>query len=496
MVLATETKVSKKTPARDIYAYATGECANSLVTNGVGAFALLYYTQALGVDARLTGAALALPLMWDAVIDPFMGQISDNTHSRYGRRHPYILFGGILMVLCFYFFWAVPQAFRSTHVLFWYLVVINVLLRTATTIFFVPYIALGFEICTDYVQRAKLQGTRMGFNMAFNLLGPALAWTIFFKDRAGVESTNVVSNFINMGTVFSVAMLLFVLMIVFTTKKYIEDTRESLRTTSNNLWRICKDIKDALLDKYPRTVFIFILMVAIGFVLVSSLQLYVYVYFMKFSSVQKTFVHGFTMIGCGAGALVSSLLVKKLDKKPAVCVGTMLSVVCNLLLAAFFLTGLIPTNLVYELSGRIPFLAGGGIPVSMICFMIFHTLYWAGFGILLAVSTSMMADVSEISMHMTGINKDGTYAGMFSFIIKASTSFGILISGFCLNWIGFISGGGKQSPEAIYRLAVVTFIGGAAISAISIAAILKYPINREYMEKIKSEPSPNVLTED
>ena len=95
MALQVQQKDSPKTPLRDILAYATGEGANSLVTNGIGAFALLYYTEALGLDYRLAGIALAVSLIWDAITDPVMGHISDNTRSRFGRRHLYILFGGI-----------------------------------------------------------------------------------------------------------------------------------------------------------------------------------------------------------------------------------------------------------------------------------------------------------------------------------------------------------------------------------------------------------------
>ena len=400
------------------------------------------------------------------------------------------------MAICFYFLWAVPEFFRNVSFLFWYLVIINLFLRTATTIFFVPYVALGFEICTDYFERSKLQGVRVGFNMALNLIGPAMAWAIFFKDRVGEESTSVESNFVNMGTTFSIAMLIFVFMIVFSTKKYAKDSRKNLGIVGNDLSHLYKDLKDTILDRHPRTIFIFILIAGIGFVFVACLQMYIYVYFMKFSSMQKSFVHGSGMIGAGAGALVSSLLVRVFDKKATVCMGAILSIICNLSLAFIFSTGLLPTDLVYDLSDKASFLVGYSVPVSMICFTILQALYWSGWGIMLSVSSSMMADVSEVNMHKTGVTKDGSYAAMFSFVIKAATSLGILLSGFCLSWVGFISGSETQSPEAINGLAMITFIGGAAISIMSIIAIAKYSINKEYMEKIKSVMPNQLLIED
>jgi hypothetical protein len=96
-----------------------------------------------------------------------MGHISDNTRSRFGKRHPYLLLGGLAMVVSFFFLWYVPDFFKSSNTtLFWYLVVMNLILRTTFTAFIIPYTALGFEICTDYFGRTKLQGIKMAMYMA------------------------------------------------------------------------------------------------------------------------------------------------------------------------------------------------------------------------------------------------------------------------------------------------------------------------------------------
>ena len=50
----------------------------------------------LGVSPMLVSVALTVPRIWDAFTDPLMGRISDNFKSRFGRRRPFILLGGIL----------------------------------------------------------------------------------------------------------------------------------------------------------------------------------------------------------------------------------------------------------------------------------------------------------------------------------------------------------------------------------------------------------------
>ena len=98
-----------------------------------------------------------------------------------------------------YLICAVPEVFRgSPGWTFWYLVTINLILRTGLTMFFIPYMALGFEICSDYQGRSRPQAVRVIFNMLINFAGPAMAWTVFFRDQGGIQGTTVASNHRNM----------------------------------------------------------------------------------------------------------------------------------------------------------------------------------------------------------------------------------------------------------------------------------------------------------
>ena len=179
--------------------YALGEGTNSLVMNGVLAFALIYYTKALGMNPFWAGVTMSVSMFWEAVSEPLMGHISDNTRSRWGRRHPHMVLGGGLMAVGCYLICAVPEVFRgSPGWTFWYLVTINLILRTGLTMFFIPYMALGFEICSDYQGRSRLQAVRVIFNMLINFAGPAMAWTVFFRDQGGIQGTTVASNHRNM----------------------------------------------------------------------------------------------------------------------------------------------------------------------------------------------------------------------------------------------------------------------------------------------------------
>ncbi len=467
---------TSKTPLSEIIAYATGDGANSLTMNGIWAFSLLFYTQALGLDHKLAGLALSVAVFYDAITDPLMGYLSDHTRSRFGRRHPYILFGGIMLAISFYLLWAIPSAFRGV-LLFWYLLFVNILIRTAITIFYIPYLALGFEICQDYHERSRLQAARSVFNMTANLLGPALAWTVFFKDNGHTPSTNIPANYLHMGAAFSIATLLLALIVTFATRRHLTDSRQM--TLARGKWTsFFIDTRDILRDKYSLIIYGFYGIIQQGCVLVASLQMYLYIYFMNFSDVQKSIVHGSTMVGFAIGSFFSSMIARRIDKKPTVIVGALASIIGNLSLAALFLTGLVRP-------GATLALAGFTLPFSTMIFILFHAGYWFGNGVLTPIMFSMVADTSEINKIKTGVLKDGSYSAMFSFLTKLASSVGLLLVGTCLSWIGFVSGGESQTPQAIHNLAIATFFSGVIFASMAIAVIWKYPIDKKFMDRVK-----------
>ncbi len=468
--------------------YSSGACTESIIINSFFGFSMVYYTKALGLGAEMAGIATFVATLWDALSDPIMGHISDNTRSRFGKRLPYMAVGGLAMIVCYFFIWYVPGFFKTDlalgsmrvsgmTMLFVHLVMMNLLLRTCYTVFTVPFTALGFEICTDYAGRSKLQGIRNGLNMAANLLGPAMAWAIFFKNNSGdIKDTQIARNYINMGLAFAAAATFFLILLLCFTARYMQDSRQDA-TCHNDPGAFFRNIKDILLDKHPRWVFIFMFFVLLGAVLVSTLQIFVFDDFMKLDGLQKTITHGGTMVGMGAGSLTLAVFVRRFDKKGAIVVAVVWSVICELILAGLFLTGFLK-----------PDQTVGGFPIAFVLFTFFHGAYWFGNGILLPVSLSMMADVSEIHRIKFSVSKDASYAAMYSLAMKVSISVGGLIAGYCLVWTGFQSGAeAVQTPESVWRVCALTFLAGPLASLAALVLISRYPINRQFIEKLRSE---------
>ena len=87
-------------------AYGFGSVAFGVKNNGFDYFLLFFYSQVMGVSA-LVNAALAIALVFDAISDPLIG-FSDNTRTRWGRRHPYMYGAAVPVTLCYFLLWNPP----------------------------------------------------------------------------------------------------------------------------------------------------------------------------------------------------------------------------------------------------------------------------------------------------------------------------------------------------------------------------------------------------
>ncbi len=139
------TAATIKIPVATKIAYGFGAIAYGVKNNGFDYFFLFFYSSVIGVDAALVGLALLCALMFDALSDPLIGYFSDNTHSRLGRRHPFMYFAAVPVAISYYFVWN-PPVVSNPNDLFWYLVFISIAVRTLITLYEVPSSALSAEM--------------------------------------------------------------------------------------------------------------------------------------------------------------------------------------------------------------------------------------------------------------------------------------------------------------------------------------------------------------
>ena len=99
------------------FAYGLGAIANNLLGGAIGYMSIVLNV-GLGMNPALVGALQAIPRFTDALTDPVMGYVSDNTRSRFGRRRPYIFIGSILVGLIFALMWQLPAGYSEMFYFF------------------------------------------------------------------------------------------------------------------------------------------------------------------------------------------------------------------------------------------------------------------------------------------------------------------------------------------------------------------------------------------
>jgi len=486
---------TRKTPFRHVIGYSLGDGAFSVTMNTIYGFAMFFYTQALGIPAHLTGWILAIPMIWDAVTDPAMGFISDKTKSRYGRRLPHILIGGVLLGLFYMFLWYVPELFKkSQNLTVFYLIVVNMISRTLITWYYVPYIALGFEMSGDYNERNKLQSARWVANMVFNLIfSGIIVWNFFLVDADGNRNTTIEANYAKMGIFFGGMILILILITTFSTRSYRIDTRRQSSHLGHGFKGFLDDILETFKDLNALYVFLFFCVVSCSFVFVSSIQMYVYVSFVNLSRIEASIVHSSGMIGFAIGSLLATPIAKRFDKKRAIYIGACINILGNAVIGLVFLTRWIePGMMPFTANLPIPFMGEVSVETSLasVVFWLSQTTYWLGSGMLLPITFSMIADVSSINHLKTGQVKDGSYSAVFTFLMKVTSSIALIIVGKMLAFTGYIEGTDVQPPAVAFQLTQMMVFLGMFFTALALLFLIKYPITREYMEKLTCSQKP------
>lgn len=166
---------------------------NSPIAYGLGSFGLeslfkvfagfyvFYYTDKLGLAITMAAIINLIYGFWDAVDDPIVGFLSDNTRTRWGRRKPWLLTGLPFYVGFLVLVYAVPKPLQQGNTLFWYALVIFILFEAAYTVMSVNYSALFPELFQGFRERARASSTYQGLGMFGELVGFSIPPFIYAK---------------------------------------------------------------------------------------------------------------------------------------------------------------------------------------------------------------------------------------------------------------------------------------------------------------------------
>lgn len=185
-------------------AYSMGSFANTVCYQAFSNQIQYFYVAVVGLSPAIVAQVWILFGIWNAVNDPLMGQVTDRTRTRWGRRIPFLLFGAIPLGLSFFLMWTPPSMESGWLVVALYMATMVFVFDTLYSLLIMAYNALFPEMVAGQYDRASLAWIREVFSALALLLGLALAPVL--ADAIG---------FRGMGAVIGVATAVGYLIAVF-----------------------------------------------------------------------------------------------------------------------------------------------------------------------------------------------------------------------------------------------------------------------------------------
>lgn len=449
--------------------YGLGAAANIIKQRGITTFLLLFYNQVVGLPPAMVSTAIMFALIFDAFVDPMVGQISDNTRSKWGRRHPYMYIAALPVSIGFYLIWNPPIGWEN-EALFAYMLVCLLTIRLFDTFFELPSSALLAELTQDYNQRTSMISIRSFCGVAGGLIMQLLVYQVFLKkhedgtggllERGGWQTYSIVAAI----TIFTIIIISSVgthhqipyLAKPPTRKVTIPAMLKEVAATLNNRSFVVLTISGMFMN------------VSLG--LKTALELYFNLYFWGLTQGQLAIMTVTGVVASVVGVTLAPIIAGKIGKRMAAITMFFGAVVALLLPIGLRIIGVMPANGTNLLFGILilDFMANGIMAIMT--------------GIMLQ---SMIADVVEDSEVKTGRRSEGLLFSADNLFKKIVSGVGVFVSGVLLTYVAFPQGAkpNEVDPELLRNLALIYLPTIGGFYAVAISCLFLYKIDKQTHEE-------------
>jgi len=453
-------------------AYAVGMLVNNLQAAALPAMVVIL-NLGLGMDPLLVGIIGFAPRIFDAVSDPLMGYISDNTRTRWGRRRPYIFVGAILAGLVFAAMWQLPPG-KSEQFYFWVFLAASTLYFLTYTVYATPFVAFGFEMTLDYHERTRLQAFANTVGQLAWLGAPGIWWLIANKNLFENEAHGARVLAIWVG---SAICLLGVVPAIFCRERNdrLAKKVESTTTIGGQMGDFFAGILTALKCRPFLKLCVATFLVFNGYILGTSFSLYVMIYYVfggaaeldgaKSIAGELNFWFGFLTAVCTLAVIpLTGLISTKIGKRRTF----LLMISLSLLGYAMKWVGYNPQH-PYWLLAACPFIA-------------------CGTGSLFTLMGSMVADVCDYDAIESNERREGVFGAIYWWMVKVGMGLASLLTGVMLKVSGFdVALGADQPEKTLFFLRVFDVGVPLFTSAIAIWIMATYSITEAKAHEIRLE---------
>jgi Na+/melibiose symporter-like transporter len=446
------------------FTYGLGGIATSVKDAAVVHFLLVFYTQVVGLPGAWFGLAAAIAQIADALIDPAIGSWSDNTRSRLGRRHPFMLGAALPYAAAFVLLFNPPSGL-SQGALFAWAVATMVATRALLAVFAIPHTALGAELSTDYAERTRIAGDRTVLAWLGGILLPTLAYQLIFTSSPGVDGRLAAANYPAYALLSAGVILLVTFASSLGTRSAIPRLPMPREQRALTLLDPFRDVAFALRNANFRRVF-GALFIAGGITGVSTMfTALTWLYFWEFTTGQTAIITLSSIAPTLAAFFLIGPLSARFEKKTLYFATMLVLIVSSFWFPSARLLGMLPpngTDAVFWLA-----LATNFVTVAV---LVLNGSVWP----------SIIADIADEYEVEHGERKDGVFFAALAFGLKVPQGLGNVLGGALIGWAGVQQGMGPGAvPEdVLFRLGLVAGPFVAVSLVLPLLAMGRYDITR------------------
>lgn len=423
-------------------AYGFGSVANGVKDHGFNYFLLFFYSQVIGLNAALVGLIILAVLLCDAFSDPIVGYWSDNVHSKWGRRHPFLYASVVPLVVTYALIW-MPPLDQPDWVIAIYLFVTAVAIRTLITLFEVPASALVPELTDDYNVRTTLLSLRYFFGWAGGLTVAIKTYAVFLQPTETVsEGLFNIEGYQKYGFLAAGIIGAGVLVSALGTHHRIPYLKAPPPKEEKTLGRIFGEIFETLADRSFFALFAAALFGSVATGLGAGMSNYLNGFFWGFTTDQIALLNTSLFLSAALALILSPIVSRLIGKKKGV------------LLIGFLGFSLAPLPVVLRLFDLLPENGTQDLFVFILTFNVVDIALIIATQTLLA---SMIADLVEESERRTHRRSEGVFFAAISFTRKCTLGLGAVAVSIMLAVAQFPAGAkaGEVDTQTILNLGAV-----------------------------------------
>ena len=403
-------------------------------------YVMKFSTDVLLIAPAVMGVIFSISRIWDAVSDPIAGYLSDRTTFKFGRRRTWILISFIPISLGFLAVFSPPESIQGQSLDLWMLIAI-LSFYSAITLLNVPHMALGAELSEDYHERTRLFGVRhIGFTLG-SILALVSMSLLISEENSSDGNVRLMARNLAFFAIGAMSLMIF-----YAVSRLKENPEFQNRVNKNPF----KAFRDVWVNPHARILIVVLFIENIGGAVIGVLTLYVTQYIVEAPAWAPLIIFAY-MLPSALSVPLWIPLSRKFGK-------------VNLWVFSLAFTGISFGGIFI-----IPFLESVNDRLIVMFAGAFLGGMAAGCGG--AIGPSVKGDVIDYDEYLTGERKEGSYFAALNFVFKTATGIMLLVTGFVLQFSGFIP---NQPQTMEVKIALISLYGLVPLVFYSLGAFLLF----------------------